>query len=179
MGIIPVSRNQRSNGDPEVVVFYAGKSLARQLSRWQSGESDWRIHRSTARTRPGVRKALRNASLALLDATEDAPQAARTFSVAVTRLGGYGVAVYTERLQRWLELFVRAQGAVLLFGPLEDSQWEEFFEQMRRCRRKLPWWKLTGRAAAKRPVRDEEDIEEEMTNRFLSASASRTNTGAH
>jgi len=173
-----MSRNQRSSANPEVVVFYAGASLAGQLAQWCDGDPSRRIQMSVARSTAGIRKALRNASLALLDATEDADQAAKTFSVAVARLGGYSVAVYTEVMQPWLELFVRGQGAVLLFGPLEHAQWEDFFQQMHRCHHKLPWWKLTGRATCKRLVRDDEELQEEMTSRFLSASTGRTKRGA-
>ncbi len=173
-----MGRKPRSSTSPEVVVFYAGPSLAGQLAQWNHGPPLWQMQTSAARTTPGVRKALRNASLALLDASEDPDRAAKTFGVAVARLGGYSVAVYTEVMRRWLELFVRAHGAVLLFGPLEVGQWEDFFEQMRRCRSKLPWWKLTGRAVCKRPVRDDGEVHEEMTSRFLSASTGRSNTGA-
>lgn len=166
-----------SKRNPGVVVFYAGPSLAQQLAQWNDSAARWQIQTSAARTTAGVRKALRNASLALLDASADPDQAAKTFGVAVARLGGYSVAVYTEVMRRWLELYVRAHGAVLLFGPLERAQWADFFEQMRRCRRKLPWWKLTGRTLCKRPVRDDGDIQEEMTSRFLSASTGRLKTG--
>jgi len=172
-----MGRKRRSDSNPDVVVFYAGRSLAAQLAQWNDDHPMWEVHTSAAKTTPGVRKVLRNASLALLDATENPDQAAKTFGVAVGRLGGYSVAVYTEMMRRWLELFVRAHGAVLLFGPLEHAQWEDFFEQMRCCRSKLPWWKLTGRFACKRPVRHDGEIQEEITSRFLSASIGRSKTG--
>jgi hypothetical protein len=121
----------------DIVVFYPGDSLKEQVGAWVDRHPECSLEVSFARSLPGIRVALRNAAVALLDATEDPAQATDAFSQAVARLGAHSVAVYTETMHEWLELFVRIRGALLLFGPLDNTQWEELFERMLRSGRGL------------------------------------------
>jgi hypothetical protein len=70
-----------------------------------------------------------NATLAIIDASEDHAQAIDAFSQSVARLGAYKTVVYTEKMHEGLELFVRFQGSLLLYGPLSQVQWEDFFRR--------------------------------------------------
>ena len=112
----------------DVAVFYPGRSLTEQLDAWSQTHGEHRIEWSWAKSLPGIRRALRRADVVLLDATDDPKQAAETFSEALSRLDAHSVAVYTEHMHEWLELFVRVRGALLLLGPMHSEQWDGFFE---------------------------------------------------
>lgn len=115
---------------PGVAVFYPGASLKNQLTAWFEHSSRASLESSSARSSSGIRRALRDAELVLLDATDKPERAIAAFQLSAARLGGYSVAVYTEVRHDWLELFVRRHGALLLLGPLDGQQWEEVFEYM-------------------------------------------------
>ena len=110
-----------------VVVFYPGKSLKRQVAAWAKAHPEYAPEVSFAKFPPEVLEAIRNAAVVLLDGTQDPHQAAVAFSQAVDQLGPRSVAVYTERVYQWLEMFIRIRGALLLLGPMGETQWDEFF----------------------------------------------------
>jgi len=112
----------------DIVLLYPGESLKRQVAGWADTHPEYSLEVSFATFPAEIQEVLRNAAVALLDATEDPRQAAVAFSQAVAQLGGYSVAIYTEKMYEWLELFVRIRGALLLLGPIGRHQWEEFFK---------------------------------------------------
>jgi len=83
---------------------------------------------SFERSLPGIRKWLRRAALAVIDASEDPAQASDAFLQSVSVLRADSVAVYAERTHEGLELLVRMLGAPLLLGPMGMEEWEEFLE---------------------------------------------------
>jgi hypothetical protein len=113
----------------EIVVFYASPSLRAQLARWRRRHPRQTIAFCSAKATAGIRRALRGAKIALVDATAHSQAAVAAFGQAADCLGGYAAAVYVERTQPWLELFVRTRGAQLLLGPHDGGQWQGFFEQ--------------------------------------------------
>jgi hypothetical protein len=127
----------------EVILFYPGSSLARQIVGWGRGRADCAVEPVFARSISGMRRAIRSADLVLVDATRDYPQAMDVFSQALAYLGAGATAVYTERMHEGLELFVRLHGSLLLLGPLGSAEWEGFFERaIRTSPRKREWGRV-------------------------------------
>ncbi len=126
MGIIPIEHSQSI----EIAAFLAGRSLQNQLKRWQAGTTHGRVKFSPAAGEVGVEKALRHARLVVIDATTQPSLAADVFARAVEQLGAYAVSVYTEEIHEGLEFLVRRHGSWLLFGPLHETQWHEFFARL-------------------------------------------------
>jgi hypothetical protein len=118
------------NSPADIVVFYPGDSLIEQLTSWSECHPDCNLAVSYAKSLLGIRRALGNADVALLDATAHPRQTMEAFSQAIARIGPNAMAVYTERMHEWLELAVRIRGVMLLLGPLSGPQWEGFFERM-------------------------------------------------
>jgi hypothetical protein len=162
----------------EIVVFYPGSSLQEQVATWVDGHAECRLEASFAKSLPGIRVALDKAAVALLDATEDPCQATDAFSQAVSRLGVQAVAVYTETMHEWLELFVRIRGALLLFGPLSTRQWEELFDRMLRSSRQSRAVGLVRRRPGEVLLRPEEvRFFEKFPEEWLPAGIHRPRTG--
>lgn len=114
----------------ELLLLYPSESLRRQVNEWGRAHSRRRIKASFERSLPGIRKLLRGAGAALVDATEDPARAADAFLQAEARLGSEAVAVYSEAAHEDLELFVRLHGPLYLLGPLFARQWSELFERL-------------------------------------------------
>jgi hypothetical protein len=121
----------------EIVVFYPDDSLQEQVAAWSERHPECGVSSSSAKGLTGIRKMLRNADVALLDATVDAARTMPAFAQAVAKLGAGRVAVYTETMHEWLELAVRVRGVLLLLGPLSSQQWEDFFAKMLPADRRL------------------------------------------
>jgi hypothetical protein len=115
-----------------MVVFYPGASLTEQMAAWQKRHPDRNVDFSFAAAHAGIRKSLRGAALAMLDATADPSRITEAFEHAAAKLGAYNVAVYSETMHERLELSVRVRGALLLLGPMTSAQWDGLFERMLR-----------------------------------------------
>lgn len=111
-----------------IVLFYPGGLLTGQIQDWARRHGGCRAVVSFERTLPGIRKWLRSAALALIDATEDPALASDAFLQSVGVLRVDAVAVYTEKMHDGLEVLVRMLGAPLLLGPMSMEDWEEFLE---------------------------------------------------
>jgi hypothetical protein len=111
-----------------IVLFYPGRLLVSQIRDWAQRHGGCRAAVSFERTLPGIRRWLRRAELAVIDATEDPAQATDAFLQSVGVLRADAVAVYTERMHDGLELLVRSLGVPLLFGPMSTDEWDEFLE---------------------------------------------------
>ena len=114
----------------EIVVFYACESLGNQIASCAREHQSYSFSPAHARSAFEIRKVIQGAGMVLVDATEDHAQAIEAFSQALTHFGPDRVAIYTERMHEGLELFVRTQGAPLLFGPLRNAQWNGFFQRL-------------------------------------------------
>lgn len=121
----------------EIVVFYPSGSLEQQVGAWAERHPECGVASSFVRSLAGIRQSLRNADVALLDATVDAARTMPAFAQAVAKLGAGRVAMYTETMHKWLELAVRIRGVLLLFGPLSGQQWDDFFAKMLPADRRL------------------------------------------
>jgi len=102
------------------------------------------VKTASVRAADAVRRTLRDADMVLVDATDDDVQAIDVFTHGVASLGPTRAAVYTERMHEGLEYFVRAQGALLLLGPLSDGQWKDYFRTALDTQRPEQRW---GKAA--------------------------------
>jgi hypothetical protein len=111
-----------------IVLFYPGRLLVGQIHDWAEQHGGCRAAVSHERSLPGIRKFVRRAAFAVIDATEDPAQATDAFLQAVGALKSDAVAVYTEKMHDGLELLVRMLGAPLLLGPMSMDEWEEFLE---------------------------------------------------
>jgi len=111
-----------------IVLFYPGRLLTDQIRDWAQRHGGCRATVSFERSLPGIRKWLRRAALAVIDASEDPAQASDAFLQSVGVLRADSVAVYTEKTHDGLELLVRMLGSPLLLGPLNSEAWEEFLE---------------------------------------------------
>ncbi len=126
-----------------MTVLYPTQSAARQIGLWSDRHGDCRVEAVYGRSAREIRSAVDRATLVVVDATEDYAQAVDAFALALGGRGAAKVVVYTERMHEGLELFVRRQGALLLFGPLSAAQWEGFFARVLPERRRR-----SGRMAA-------------------------------
>ena len=115
---------------PEIAVFYPGNSLMHQVSNWAIRHPAYDFALSFAQSLHEIRSVLRCTAITIVDATEDPLRAMAAFTQALTTLEADRVAVYTEMMHEGLELFVRARGASLLFGPMSDAPWEDQLAKM-------------------------------------------------
>lgn len=162
----------------EIVVACAGVSLQRQLHQWCGGFADPECELAFADTPLAIRHGLRNAAIALVDATERPARALSVFRRIVARLGGYRVGVYSETIHPRLELSVRTEGAQLLFGPLAAQQWQDFFERMLRFGRERQSGGASGQRFARRPLGAHDTmLREQPTVRWSTVGVRRPKTG--
>ncbi len=143
--------SQRSTS--EIVVFYPSDSLREQIADWRRRHSGYEVEVSLAKSLPRIRSMLRHAGAVLLDATADPCQATDAFSQAVARLGPSAVAVYTETMHPWLELFVRTRGSLLLLGPMSEAHWDGLLERMLRFSGGVPAAARITQRPERKPVR--------------------------
>jgi hypothetical protein len=132
----------------DVVLLYPEESLTDQIRRWIMKDPRRRVEVSYERSLPGIRRLLRQARMALVDATEDPSQATDAFLQAIAALGVDAVAMYTEIMHDGLEVFVRSQGSLFFLGPLFDTDWASFFER-------LPARRIGVPPARRLPAREE------------------------
>ena len=125
-----MSNQTREESAPAITVFYPSNSLMHQLSNWAIRHPAYDFALSFAQSLREIRSGLLHAEVAILDATEDPGLAMTAFTQAVTTLEAGCVAVYTETMHEKLELFVRARGVLLLWGPIGDAPWESQLEKM-------------------------------------------------
>ena len=121
-----------------IAVCCPTESLSGQIARWTQSRDDRTVEPLFGLTVAAARRVLGHAAAALIDAADDREHAIDLFSQAVAVLPGRRVAVYTERMHEGLELFVRAQGAWLLLGPLSGEEWEDVFSSLLRQSRREP-----------------------------------------
>lgn len=118
----------------DVLLFYPGESLGDQLGLWTARHPDRQVETSFERSLPEIRKLLRNAGIALIDATENPSQATDAFLQAVTQLGANVVTMYTEKMHDDLEMFVRMHGSLFILGPLFEQQWDDLIKRLLRSK---------------------------------------------
>jgi len=106
----------------DVLVLYPSVSLRGQMDSWSQRHPERLLKMSFERSLPEIRKLLRRTETAMIDATADSARAVDAFLQAAAHLGTDKVAVYTEAMPDDLEVFIRARGALLLFGPLFEGQ---------------------------------------------------------
>jgi hypothetical protein len=109
-------------------MFYPSCLLASQINDWAERHGGCCTAVSFERTLPGIRKRLRRAALAVIDATDDPAQASDAFLQAIGVLKADSVAVYSEKTHEGLETLVRMLGAPLLLGPMSVEDWEDYLE---------------------------------------------------
>jgi hypothetical protein len=110
------------------VLFYPSPLLEVQIRDWAEQHGGCRAAVSFERSLPGIRKCVRRAALALIDASDDPALATDAFLQSVGALKSDAVVVYTEKVHDGLEMLVRMLGAPLLLGPMSMDDWEEFLE---------------------------------------------------
>lgn len=114
----------------DVVAFLPGDALRAQLAEWQQRGDGRTVRYSRATEAAEVRRAVRSARVAIVDASRLAALAIDVFAQAAERGGASTTSMYTETLHDGLELTVRQQGSWLLFGPLDGRQWDELLERL-------------------------------------------------
>jgi hypothetical protein len=124
--------------EPELViaVFYAGNPLMHQVSTWAATWPQYDFALSFGEGPVETCAAFRQASVSIIDATENPGRAMDAFLRATVELEAVSIIVYTESMHEGLELFVRSRGAMLLLGPMPDAQWKELFDDMERSIRR-------------------------------------------
>jgi hypothetical protein len=110
-----------------MVLFYPRPSLSGQLQAW-SNQCGGRMRISFERSLAEIRRQICRVDFALIDATEDFAQASDAFFQIHKALGPKSMAVYTDIVHEGLELLVRRLGVTLLLGPMNGSEWDNFFE---------------------------------------------------
>jgi hypothetical protein len=128
----------------ELVLFYPGESLHEQATAWGQRHDQCAVEPVFIKSAIGIRRFLERSDAAVLDASEDAEQAMAAFAEAVDCLGATSTAVYTERMCEGLEEFVRMRGALLLFGPLDDKQWDDLLERAFQARPQKRTWRMAA-----------------------------------
>lgn len=109
-----------------------------------------------------IRKRLRRAELALIDATEDPAQASDAFLQAVGILGADATAVYTEKTHDDLELLVRMMRAPLLLGPMSMEEWEDVLDHKFPAIIPLELAEAAGRRDRRETLRSRDDKPESV-----------------
>jgi hypothetical protein len=122
----------------DVLLLYPGESLRAQMELWGVQHPEQRVEVSRERSLPEIRRLLRGADAAVVDATDDPCKATDAFLQAVARLGANAVTMYTEGVCDGLELFVRMRGSLFLLGPLLTDQWDDVMESLLRGKRNVP-----------------------------------------
>ena len=110
-------------GPAEVLLLFAGDSLAVQAAAWVRGHPRIGLRLLFPSSVSVVDSAVRGAALALIDATEDKDRAIALLDQAIARIGPRRVAIYTERMHRGLEPRVRSRGSLVMLGPLSQAEW--------------------------------------------------------
>jgi hypothetical protein len=123
--VIKLSKLQTASG---IVLFYPDRLLTNQIRQWAERHGGCRTAVSFERTLPGIRKRLRRAELAVINATDNPEQASDAFLQSVGVLNADSVAVYTEKTHEGLEMLVRSLGAPLLLGPMNMEDWEDYLD---------------------------------------------------
>ena len=158
-------------------MLHAGPSLREQLDLWRLWGAGEPAELSYVAEPTAVRRALRTATAAVIDATASPQQAMDALVAAVAQLGGYSVAVYTETMHEWLEVFVRVHGSPLLLGPLDRLRWQELLESMlRAARRRMPSGAWAQRLV-RRPLQVRAGQLRESVTRWSSAAVRRPKAG--
>lgn len=116
----------------EVVLFYSGESLVQQIADLDCARRDLSIRLASSVGSSGVKAALAEASVVIIDATERFPQALDVLQIALWQMRRESLAVYTERAHAGLEMFVRLRGVLFLLGPMSRQEWQSFFRPLRR-----------------------------------------------
>lgn len=129
----------------KVLLFYPGDNLVARLKKWEERAEGRQLRLSFVRDLPAIRDALRHADVTVIDATEDDARAVDALLQAVARKGPDRVALHTEQMHDGLELFVRTHRVLLVLGPLEESEWEDFLSTRLAAARQAP---RRGRLAA-------------------------------
>jgi hypothetical protein len=112
----------------QIALFYPCESLAQQVGAWARRYPQYTVKSVFTKRLPDIRDAIQGVDAAIVDATGDHAQAADAFSQAATQLGPQAALVYTEGTDEQLELFVRSRGSLVLFGPLEQNDWDGLFQ---------------------------------------------------
>jgi hypothetical protein len=99
-----------------------------RLAQWARCQGGGRLRVCFDRRLPDIRQSLDGVAAVIVDATEDSALAVDALLQAVNQCGTEPVAVYTQRGDEELELFVRAQGALFLLGPMSQVEWNGFLE---------------------------------------------------
>ncbi|MBN1394890.1 MAG: hypothetical protein JW959_07695 [Pirellulales bacterium] len=113
----------------DLLLLYPGESLQDQIRTWGARRPRRRVKISSESSLPAIRKLLRTAETAIVDAGDDPCRASDAFLQAVARLGAEAVAVYSEATHEGLESFVRQHGSLFILGPLFARQWADFFQR--------------------------------------------------
>ena len=120
-----------AGSDNEVVLFYPSRSLLAQVMEWTGKHRGFSVRLVRSCGPLSVSVALAESDIVIIDATEHPGPAMDVFRRAAPQMQRGKGAVYTEHLHDGLELFVRLRGVVLLLGPMEQSEWEAFFEPLK------------------------------------------------
>ena len=115
----------------DIVLFYAGESLVAQIADWARSQWELALRLAAPSTAAEIGSALTRARAAIIDATEHPGRAMDALQQASDRIAAERVAVYTERPDEGVELFVRLRGVLLLLGPMSRVEWEGFFQPLR------------------------------------------------
>ena len=138
----------------EVVLFYAEQSLAEQITSFACKRRHLFVRLVSSCNPAVVNAALSNAFFALIDATERPARAMDLLEYILPQVGRERMAVYTERVYKGLEIFVRVRGVLLLLGPMEPTEWPGLFRPLR----KVPLRAITSIAAGSPSRRPEKLI---------------------
>jgi hypothetical protein len=116
----------------EVILFYAEESLLFQVAGLVRAVGHWSLRLVSSRDPVVLARALADARVAIVDATEYPGEAMAVLERGLARLEPPCVMVYAEKMHEGLELFTRVRGAPLLLGPMAQVEWAAVFE---RCER--------------------------------------------
>ncbi len=153
--VVDVSRSALN-----LTVFYAQGDLARKLREAASSDGGVKLHFVEAVGPASVRaaaKCLEQLGVAdpafravLIDGTRRPTSALRAVQDVAKCIDARLVTVHSELVHPGLELFVRMRGALLLLGPLEPPQWQDYFATVRKTSARLQRdaWHMPARVEA-------------------------------
>ena len=128
VSLVPVNKRRSSS----IALFYAGKSLAKQVAEWGRLRPNVDIQLVSSTLSTTLRVLTPEAAAIVIDATEHPGAAMQTLANVLAVMQSVEtelkLGVYTEKMYEGLELFVRRRGILFLLGPMDPAEWDAFFE---------------------------------------------------
>lgn len=115
-----------------VVLMYPTQSLLDQVTDLVSSSPAFSVDPTYPLGDEAIRHAAMEGDIVVVDATQYTSATRHALELILQQMEPEQVAVYTERTDVGLEVFVRVRGVLFLLGPMSREEWEGFLWPRRR-----------------------------------------------